>query len=63
MQADTFPAMDDPFELPQRDASANSEVILQFEQTTELTEEQVELPTSTRRTTKSGREVRTPQSL
>jgi hypothetical protein len=41
MQADTFPEMDDPFELPQRDASANLEVIFQVELNTELTEEQL----------------------
>jgi hypothetical protein len=63
MQADTFPEMDDPFEIPQRDPSANPEVILQDEPTTELTEEQDELPMSTGRTTRSGREVRTPQRL
>jgi hypothetical protein len=31
MQAETFPEMDDPFELPQQDASTNPEVIVQVE--------------------------------
>jgi hypothetical protein len=49
IQADTLLEIDDPFELPQQDTSANPEVIFQVAPTTELPEEQVELPMSTRR--------------
>jgi hypothetical protein len=63
MQADVLDEMNDPLALPQPDAPTKPEEILQMEPTTGLAEDQVELPMSTRRTTRLGREVRTPQHL
>jgi hypothetical protein len=63
MQADVFPEMNDLLELPQPDAPTNPEEILQVEPPTGIAEDPDELPMSTIRTTRSGREVQTPQRL